>query len=127
MPVQVVTGATLMCTFGVAPSVFTVIPPNVTATTPAANILDFAPIANIKPFGMCTTPSNPTVASATAAALGVLTPMPCVPVTAAPWIPGCTKTMIRNAPALHNGCQCLCTWGRVITVTSPGQFKVQVT
>ncbi len=62
MPVQVVPGATRMCTFGVAPLVFTVIPPNVTATTPAANILDFAPIANIKPFGMCTTPSNPTVA-----------------------------------------------------------------
>ena len=39
---------------------------------PAANIMDHVPMVNIMPFGMCITPSNPAVAAATAAALGVL-------------------------------------------------------
>jgi hypothetical protein len=33
------------------------------------------------PFAYCTSPANPTVAAATEAALGVLTPMPCIHVT----------------------------------------------
>ena len=53
---------------------------------PDANIMDHIPMsADIMPFGMCISPSNPTVASATAAAMGVLTPMPCIPNTPAPW------------------------------------------
>ena len=55
---------------------------------PAANITDFAPITNIASFSMCTTQSNPAVAAATTAALGVPTPAPCVPVIPAPWTPG---------------------------------------
>ncbi len=39
------------------------------------------PFVSIMPFAMCTSPANPTVAAATAAAMGVLTPMPCIPVT----------------------------------------------
>jgi hypothetical protein len=83
---HVCNGATLMCSFGVAPSVLTVLPLNRTLTSnmPAANIMDHIPMVNIMPFGMCITPSNPAVAAATAAAMGVLTPMPCVPVTPAP-------------------------------------------
>jgi hypothetical protein len=52
---------------------------------PAANIMDHVPMLNILPFGVCSSPANPTVVAATAAALGVLTPMPCIP---APWAPG---------------------------------------
>ena len=39
------------------------------------------------------------MAAATAAALGVLTPMPCIPVTAAPWMPGVPQVLIGNMPA----------------------------
>lgn len=90
----------------------------------AANIMDHIPIANIPPFTMCTSLANPTVAAATAAALGVLTPMPCVPLIPAPWVPGSPTVLINNMPALTNTCQCMCTWGGVITITAPGQVTV---
>ena len=51
----------------------------VTAGTAAANIQAFAPMVNIPTFGMCGTMSNPVVAAATAAKLGVFSPAPCVP------------------------------------------------
>ncbi len=54
---------------------------------PMANIMDNKQFVNIPPFAMCTNPANPTVAAATAAALGVLTPMPCIPCTVAPGLP----------------------------------------
>ena len=79
MPIQVVNGAMMMCTCGAAPSTLIVLPVNRTMVggVPAANIMDHIPVVNIPPFGMCASPANPTVASATSAALGVLTPMPC--------------------------------------------------
>ena len=128
MPPLVVTGAMCACTFGVAPSTLVVLPTNMVlaAGLPAASVQDTLPMTNIMPFGMCTTPTNPAVASATAAALGVLTPMPCVPVVTSPWTPGATKVQIRGQPALHNGCIATCTWGGVISISSPGQFVVQV-
>lgn len=89
MPKQVVNGALLQCSFGVAPSSLVVLPVNMVNVggVPAANIMDHKPMMNIMPFGMCTSIANPTVASATSAALGVLTPMPCIPNTVAPGLP----------------------------------------
>jgi hypothetical protein len=125
MGAQVVMGAMLQCSFGVAPSSLMVLPTNrVLGDTPAANIMDNIPMVNVLPFGMCSSPSNPTVAAATAAALGVLTPMPCVPVTVAPWVPGVPTVLIGNMPAVDNNCKLMCSWGGVIQVVSPGQFKV---
>jgi len=127
MGIQVAMGATLQCSFGVAPGVLSVLPVNKTmAGTPAANIMDNKPIVNIAPFGMCNSPSNPMVAAATAAALGVLTPMPCLPVTAAPWVPGSPTVLIGNMPALNNSCKLMCNWGGIIQVVVPGQFTVMV-
>ncbi len=125
MPQQVVAGASMMCTFGAAPSVLSVLPANRTLTggPPAANIMDNKPMVNIPPFGVCMSLANPTVASATAAALGVLTPMPCVPVTAAPWAPGSPNVIIGGMPALNNTSKCMCNWGGVISITVPGQFQ----
>ncbi|HEX8701276.1 MAG TPA: DUF4280 domain-containing protein, partial [Myxococcaceae bacterium] len=57
-------------------------------------------------------------------ALGVLTPMPCVPVTAAPWVPGVPTVLIGNMPAVDSNCKLMCNWGGVIQVISPGQFVV---
>lgn len=130
MPKLVVTGAMMQCTMGVAPSSFIAIPtgPPVTGTEkPAGTIMDNKPIANVPPFGMCKSLANPTVASATAAALGTLTPMPCVPVTAAPWAPGATKVMINNKPALHDGCKLMCNWAGTISFNFAGQVQIDVT
>lgn len=120
-------GAMIMCSFGMAPSTLTVLPQNKVITTqPIANIMDNKPMINILPFGMCSSLANPTVAAATSAALGVLTPMPCVPVTTAPWAPGSPTVLISNFPALNNTSKLMCTWGGVIQISNPGQMKIQV-
>ena len=125
MGAQVVMGAMLQCSFGLAPSSLVVLPQNnVMAMVPAANILDNKPIANIPPFGMCTSPANPMVIAATAAALGVPVPMPCIPATVAPWVPGSTRVTIGKMPALDSNCKLMCIWGGVIQIVSPGQVKV---
>jgi hypothetical protein len=127
MPMQVCMGATLQCSFGAAPSSLVVLPQNRTLTsTPDANIMDNKPMVNILPFGMCSSPANPTVAAATTAALGVLTPMPCVPVTPAPWVPGAPTVLIANMPALDNTSKLMCVWGGVIQVVNPGQTGVMI-
>jgi len=63
--------------------------------------------------------------SGASAALGVLTPMPCVPVPLGPWKPGAAKTQIGGTPALTAGSTCNCTWGGVITIGFPGSIKTQ--
>lgn len=124
----VVNGAPMMCSFGVAPSTLMVLPQaRVNAGgPPAATIMDNKPLVNILPFGMCTSLSNPTVASATAAALGVLTPMPCVPVIPGPWAPGSPTVTLGNQPALNNASKANCAYGGVISIQAAGQFTVDV-
>jgi len=123
MPNHVCMGAALQCSFGLAPSSLVVLPTNkmLTSSVPAANIMDNKPMVNIMPFGMCSSPSNPTVAAATAAALGVLTPMPCVPNTPAPWTPGAPTVLLANMPALDDTSMLTCIWGGVIKVNFAGQ------
>jgi hypothetical protein len=122
---QVAAGATLMCSFGLAPSTLAVLPANgVMATTYAANNADMVAMVNVPSFGACTSTSNPTVAAATAAAAGVLTPMTCVPVPAGTWLPGSTKVMLKGLPAVDSSCTLTCSYGGVITVLSPGQTTV---
>lgn len=117
----------MQCSFGAAPSSLMVLPANRTMTgTPAANIMDHKPFVNVLPFGMCSSMANPMVAAATAAALGALTPMPCIPVTAAPWIVGAPTVMIGNMPALNNSSKLMCNWGGVIQIVNPGQFTVMI-
>ena len=118
----------MQCTFGVAPSSLVVLPTNqvFTSEMPDANIMDNIPLTNIMPFGMCMSPSNPEVAAATTAALGVLTPMPCIPVTPAPWTPGASTVMLANMPTLDNVSQLMCIWGGVITFSDAGEETVMV-
>ncbi|MBV8467759.1 MAG: DUF4280 domain-containing protein [Burkholderiales bacterium] len=128
MGIQVCMGAMMQCSFGVAPSTLVVLPTNrvMTSNMPAATIMDHAPMMNVPPFGMCSSMANPMVAAATAAASGVLTPMPCLPVTSAPWIPGAPTVMVGSMPTLDNSCKLMCNWGGVIQVTAPGQFTTMV-
>ncbi|WP_425261036.1 DUF4280 domain-containing protein [Rubrivivax sp. RP6-9] len=127
MALHVCTGAMMMCSFGAAPSTFVATPKMVkTGNMDAGNIMDNKPIANIPPFGVCTSMANPQVAAATAAALGVLTPMPCLPVIAAPWTPGAPTVLVSNMPALNNSSQLMCNWAGVITISNPGQTTEMV-
>ncbi len=123
-----VTGtAILNCSFGAAPTPLTVLPINkVLVNMPAANIMDNKPFLNITPFGVCTSLANPTVAAATAAALGVLTPMPCLPVTVAPWVVGTPTVLIGNMPVLNSDSKLMCMWAGVISISYAGQVKVTV-
>jgi len=128
MPLQVVNGAELACSFGASPSSLVVLPINrsVIANQPQATIQDHIPMVNIMPFGMCMSPSNPQVAAATAAALGVLTPQPCIPATTSPWTPGAPTVTIANLIALDNISTCSCMWAGVITITDAGQATVEI-
>ncbi|EAQ8164025.1 DUF4280 domain-containing protein [Salmonella enterica] len=122
-------GAVLQCTSGMAPSTLTVLPVNRTLLAgglPAANILDNKPMVNILPFGMCNSPANPAVAALTAAAMGVLTPAPCVPATVAPWVPGAPVVLLGKMPALTVRSRLICTWGGVIQPVFPGQVSVML-
>lgn len=128
MGFPVVATAQCQCTFGVAPSVFNVLPTSrvMIENKPAACIMDNIPMTNIMPFGMCNSMTNPQVAAATAAAMGVLTPMPCVPVIAAPWAPPCATVMIGGKQALSNMAKLTCNWGGVISITNPGAMKTMI-
>lgn len=119
---QVVTGgAVLQCAFGAAPSTLVVAPANqVLNQLPVATIMDNKPMANILPFGTCISPSNPAVAAAFGA------PQPCIPVTAAPWMPGSPTVLIGSFPALNNSSKCMCNWGGVIQIIFPGQVTIEV-
>lgn len=128
MPMQVVNGAKLQCSFGTAPSSLTVLPVAMTLSSnqPAATIMDHKPMLNVMPFGMCTTPTNPQVAAATAAALGVLTPQPCIPMTTSPWMPGSMTVLVGHNPALNNTSVCMCMWAGVVSVMEAGQATHQI-
>lgn len=120
-------GAVMSCTFGAAPSTLMVLPANkVLVDMPAANIMDNKPMLNVMPFGVCTSLANPTVAAATAAALGVLTPMPCIPVTVAPWVVGAPTVLIGNMPALTSDSKLMCCWGGCISLSFAGEVKVSL-
>lgn len=116
-------GAMLQCSFGLVPATMIVPPASrvVAEDTPAANISCCTPL-NIPTFGMCTSLANPEVAAATAAAFGVLTPMPCVPALT-PWIPMAPNTLVGGEPALVMGSTCQCVFGGVVEILNPGTMR----
>jgi hypothetical protein len=77
-----------------------------------ATIMDFAPGANIKPFGTCKI--------LTAAASGV--PTPCAPAVVAPWVPGSVVQKITGLPVLLKSCKAICAIGGEISILNPGQM-----
>ena len=112
------------CSFGAAPMSLPVTTQQTVTMCGqlAATIMD----NQCTPFGMCSNPSNPSVASATAAAMGVLTPMPCTPVIAAPWAPGSPTVLVCGQTVLNNNSTLMCTYGGVIQITSTPAMSVQV-
>lgn len=122
MPKLVVVGALLRCSQGVAPAKLAVTHGFAFAGSGAlaATVDDHAPLANVPAFGMCRSSANPQVASATAAAQGVLTPQPCVPVIGGPWSPGATIVGLDRVRALSSDSTCRCDWAGTITIEDPG-------
>jgi hypothetical protein len=118
----VVNGAKLKCSEGLSPSTLTVLPSSGAKADelPAATVMDYKPMVNIAPFGMCKAQANPQVAAATAAAQGTLTPQPCMPVITAPWSPGASIVTIDEQKALTDGSKCNCAWTGSVEVTDPG-------
>jgi len=126
-PLPVVAGALLQCAMGTVPTPMNVLPLArvMVEGRPVARITDTVPGLNIVPFGLCRSPANPVVAAATAAALGVLVPMPCFPVPAGPWISPVTRTVAGGLPLLAAGGTCMCAYGGAITVQMPGAVRSQ--
>ena len=122
---QVVETAVLHCAFGMGPAIYSVIPFwRVMAELPAATIMDFVPFLNIETFEMCLSPANPEVIALTAAALGVPTPAPCIPIPT-PFVPGSVNVLVGPFPGLDEESMSMCCWGGVIEVLEPGQFQVE--
>lgn len=117
--------AQLACSMGTAPGALGVLPTArvFTEGPPAATIADTAPFVNIPPFGMCRSLGNPSVAAATSAAGGVLTPQACLPATGPPWTPGAPRTLIGGMPALTAASTCMCSYGGVVSITYPATVK----
>lgn len=110
----VVNSAVCTCSFGVAPMPLLVTSQQtvLASNMPCATIMD----NRCTTFGMCSSLANPTVAAATAAAMGVLTPMPCMPMTVAPWVPGAPTVLVGGKPLLNNSSKLMCAYGGVIQV-----------
>ncbi|MCR5431663.1 MAG: DUF4280 domain-containing protein [Lachnospiraceae bacterium] len=128
MGVIVKAGATLTCPFAIGTStlITSAQASSVTSGAPVATINDCSPITNIPPFPACTSQSNPAVAAATAAAFGVPTPAPCMPVIAGTWTAEKTNVSLGGSVCLTAGCQLSCGYGGVIQIASPGQTKVNL-
>ena len=122
-----VTGCIAVCPFGAAPSALVGLaaPTVLIEGKPAMTMRDNIPMANVPSFGLCSSPGNPTVAAATAAALGVLTPMPCIPVLT-PWVNTAMTTIVGGTPALTVGSACSCVYGGSIQVVNPATVRTTV-
>ncbi len=119
-------GGQIKCMFGAKPDSYKVIPLNMVLADnkPAANAMDNKPMMNIPPFGQCISIANPMVAAATIAALGILQPQPCIPLTIAPWMPGATTVMIKGMPVANMTGKAMCMWAGSVNVLFAGQVKV---
>ena len=128
MGMQTVMTAPCQCTMGLVPSVLMVLPLHKTMAMgmPAANIDDHIPFLNVLPFGTCKSMACPTTAALTIAAMGVLTPGPCIPLTLSPWAPGCSTVMLDGKPALNNSSTLTCSFGGTISIKFAGQPVVQI-
>ena len=113
-----------MCTNGLSPGQLLASAPITMGGSPTLTIKDVAPFTNVCPCGMCNSLANPAVASATAAALGVLTPQPCTPNPIGLWTSS-TSVTVGGAPALASDATLLCSFGGTISIRDAGQKTVR--
>lgn len=128
MAAIVVEGANYVCTMGTSPASLLVTSQRGAKSEgkAIATIKDAVSLSNILPCGMCTSIANPQVASATAAALGVLTPQPCIPSVSGMWAVTQNKVLLAGIPCLCNNSKLICNYTGIISITNPAQVKVNV-
>lgn len=116
-------GACIQCSLGTRSTKLNVLPTRsvILSGNPMGNVSDHISIVNIPSFGRCRSLAYPPTASATAAANGKLTPMPCIPGTMSDWMRGKDDYIICNSPALKTDSKCRCQFGGVVTLKSDGQ------
>jgi hypothetical protein len=126
MGIIVAAGAVVMCPFGTTPATLSVTSQSTVLAEgkPVATIQDFAPNVNISGCGMCSSLANPQVAAATAAALGVLTPQPCIPAIAGPWIATQATCMANGKPCLASDSTAICSYGGSLSIIDAGQKTI---
>lgn len=119
-------GSILQCPMGAMPTPITVLPAAMVFGKPGpmASITDCAPFVNITPFGVCSSLLNPVTAALTAAAFGVLTPGPCIPVPAGTWLPTKPTVMTKLGCIATTDSILMCAFGGVIKCAAPSQFTV---
>jgi hypothetical protein len=126
MPEFLTSDSILQCNHGEAPMPFQTLPlpgkPMVLGGMVIATLTDTVPMLNIPSFVMCNSMANPEVIAATAAAMGELTPMPCVPVVISPWMPPSALTTALGVPLAMASSRCLCAWGGEISVAQPAEL-----
>lgn len=123
MDSYVVEGATLKCSFGDSSSKLMIpVKHEVYINNKTqGNMMDYIPMVNITPFGLCSSPTNPAVIAATAASFGKPQKVPCIPAIAAPWMCCKNDVLITNFPAILKSSKLMCMWCGVITVEDDGQ------
>lgn len=82
-------------------------------------------IENIKTFGMCNNLCNPSVAEATAAAQGVLTPMPCKPSLVGRWQRNVKKISVNGKKVVSKKSTLKCAFGGCISIVSANAHKTK--
>lgn len=109
----VVHGAGLTCTVGSIPSATGFVVTNGARKCNCGGSLvgvsTDAAVANVGTFGVCSVLSGP-----------------CAPTVVGPWLSTATKVMCENLPVIKNGSTLVCPVGGVISVTNPGQAKVDI-
>lgn len=117
-------GACLQCSLGTNSTNLNVLSVRdvILSGVPMGNISDHISMVNIPSFGRCRSLAYPPTATATAAAHGKLTPMPCIPGTVSNWLFGKDDYLISNSPALKIDSKCRCQFGGIISLKSDGQI-----
>lgn len=129
MALAVAAGAVLTCPFGSAPGQLMVTSQYkvLAEGRPVATFRDNVGMVNITGFGLCTSLANPQVAAATAAALGVLTPQPCMFQPAGTWVWPGAMPLAGGVPCVCSDSKIMCAVGMgLLSVANPGQTKVVV-
>jgi hypothetical protein len=119
--------AILRCSFGLIPMKVVLFIPRsrvMACKVPMGDITHQIPMASIPSFGMCRSMTNPMVIALTAAAMGVPTPAPCIPMTVAPWIVGNPKVLSSFLPSLKKDHKIFCAYGGCISAVIPGGMTV---